>query len=120
MKGKNVKRAKLCGNYPALEEENLLCKMMPPELLQEAFQYLPASFRFMGSVSKHFRDVYKQYDQRCCTYKYDLSYLPALEIYLKERKYKTWKDDRSVASYVSARAGHLDLVKWAGKNSKKS
>lgn len=93
--------------------------MLPEKVLSNIFKLLPGSSRFVGSTNKQFHDIYKKNNGgKYETYKYGIKSISCLKIYLRERKdYRELRmSDKTIASYVGARAGRLDLVKWASTN----
>jgi len=104
-------------NLSTLVEEDMICEMLHPDVIEKVFKYVPAAYRFLGTVNKLFFDVSTQHDVKGkhSTYKYGISTLPALKVYLKERKDEQWADDKRIASQVGARAGQIHLMKWASR-----
>jgi len=95
--------------------ESSICTLLPREILRKIIERVPASYRFVASVNEEFRDLYLEADEgKCKTYKYAISSIPALKIYLKERKDDLWLSDEKAASIVGAGAGQINLIKWAG------
>lgn len=112
--GGDVSRRK--PQLPKEKGKNLICKMISRDVFMNIFQFLPPSYRFVGSVNKEFRDVYKESTGgKCQTFIYGIYSVPLLKTYLLERKdHSRSRNDKIVASWVGARTGQLDFIKWAG------
>uniref|UniRef100_A0A7S1FJZ0 Uncharacterized protein n=1 Tax=Corethron hystrix TaxID=216773 RepID=A0A7S1FJZ0_9STRA len=93
----------------------MINEILPIDVLKKVLGKIPVSYRFLCSVNRDFRDAYLDlFKGNFSTCKYKLSSMPALQLYLNERTDRRLSDEEE-ASYIGARSGQIDMIKWSGR-----